>query len=135
MSLAAYKRNIREVEAPRDIERRVLSRITSEIERIAEEFDRAETRLARLNILANGLAIALAENQQFWMALKHDLADEGNQLPPDLRASLISIALWVERQTNAIMSGEAKVAPLASINRSVTDGLRGVPSVASVEGV
>lgn len=134
MSLAAYKKNIREVEAPRDIERRVLSRITSDIERIAEEFDRAETRLARLNILANGLAVALAENQQFWMALKHDLAEEGNQLPPDLRASLISLGLWVERQTNAIMSGEAKVAPLAAVNRSVTDGLRGVPSVAAVEG-
>ncbi|MEM9475719.1 MAG: flagellar biosynthesis regulator FlaF [Pseudomonadota bacterium] len=134
MSIAAYKQNIREVEAPRDIERRVLSRITSDIERHAENFDAAETSLARLNILANGLAIALAENQQFWMALKHDLAEQDNLLPPDLRASLISLALWVERQSNAIMSGEAKVAPLVSINRSVADGLRGVPSVAAVEG-
>lgn len=135
MSIAAYKQNIRQVEAPRDIERRVLSRITSDIEIKKDEFDAAETRSVRLSVLANGLGYALAENQQFWMALKHDLADQNNQLPTELRASLISLALWVERQTNGVISGEAKVAPLVSINRSITDGLRGISSVAAVEGV
>lgn len=135
MSIAAYKQNIREVEAPRDIERRVLSRITADIEHKKDEFDTAETRRERLSVLAHGLGHALAENQQFWMALKHDLADQDNQLPTELRASLISLALWVERQTNSVISGEAKVAPLVTVNRSVTDGLRGVSSVAVVEGV
>lgn len=123
MSVAAYKQTIRAVESPRDIERRVISRITSELEATSAEFDQSSSKVVRLKILNDGLSLALAENQRLWSALKHDLADEGNNLPPDLRASLIGIALWVERQTSSVLAAEANVEPLIAVNRSICSGL------------
>lgn len=123
MSVAAYKQTIRAVESPRDIERRVISRITSELEAASAGFDQSSSKTERLKILNEGLSLALAENQRLWLSLKHDLADEGNNLPPDLRASLIGIALWVERQTGAVLAAEANVEPLIAVNRSICSGL------------
>lgn len=123
MSVAAYKQTIRAVESSRDIERRVLIQITSELEASSVEFDQSSSKMERLRILNNGLSLALSENQRLWSALKHDLADEGNGLPPDLRASLISIALWVERQTTSVLAAEANVEPLIAVNRSICSGL------------
>ena len=40
MSIAAYKRTIRESESPRQIERRVFARVTSELEKHSQDFDR-----------------------------------------------------------------------------------------------
>ncbi len=127
MSIAAYKSNIRHTESPRQIERRILSRLTGALEAHAA-FDTAPSKAIRLNILSSGLRETLAENQKFWNELKHDLAFPGNALPPDLRAGLISIALWVDRQTNAVMGGEPGVAALADINRTIITGLSATPA-------
>ena len=123
MSLAAYKQTIREVETPRDIERRVLTRITHDLEKHASAYDGADSKPARLDALAGALGNALAENQGFWSLLKHDLSDPANSLPPQLRASLISLALWVDRQTNLVAGGNGRIDPLISINRSIVSGL------------
>ena len=123
MSVAAYKQTIRAVESPRDIERRVILQITSKLEASSAAFDQSSSKMERLEILNDGLSLALSENQRLWSALKHDLADEGNSLPLDLRASLISIALWVERQTGSVLAAEANVEPLVAVNRSICSGL------------
>ncbi|MCU4654327.1 flagellar biosynthesis regulator FlaF [Roseibacterium sp. SDUM158016] len=125
MSVAAYKNNIRETENPRDIERRILLRIAGEMDRSASDYDHAQDQSERLRILSEGLRETLAENIMFWSALKLDLADPNNQLPPDLRAALISLALWVERQSNAVIGGEKGVAALVSTNRAIAAGLAG----------
>ena len=125
MSLAAYKRTIREVENPRDIERRVLTRITHDLEKHATTYDGADSSAARLNALAGELGHALVENQRLWSVLKHDLSDNTNSLPPELRASLISLALWVDRQTNLVVGGNGRIEPLIAINRSIVSGLSG----------
>jgi flagellar protein FlaF len=57
--------------------------------------------------------------------LKLDLAEPGNQLAPDLRAALISLALWVERQSAEVMGGERGLAALVSTNRAIASGLAG----------
>lgn len=123
MSIAAYKKTIREVESPREIERRVLSRITSDLETSSAGFDAANSKLERLSILNDGLSQALSENLQLWSAMKHDLAGKENGLPADLRGSLISLALWVERQTTSILAAKASVEPLISVNRTICAGL------------
>lgn len=123
MSVAAYKQTIREVETPREIERRIFARLCRDLNQHCAAFDAAETRMERLGILHAGLAAALGDNERFWLALKHDLAAPENQFPVELKASLISIALWVERQTAAILGGEGKVAPLLDINRNIGAGL------------
>lgn len=126
MSIAAYKSTIRQSESPRQIERRILSRLTGQLEAHAA-FDTA-TGLERIEILARGLRAALAENQIFWNELKYDLAQPGNALSPELRAGLISIALWIDRQTSAVMGGDPGVMALAEINRNIIAGLAGTPA-------
>ncbi len=124
MSIAAYKSTIRQSESPRQIERRILSRLTGALEAHAA-YDTAGT-VERLDILSSGLREALAENQKFWNELKYDLAQPGNALSPELRAGLLSIALWIDRQTSAIMGGQGSVRALADINRTIIIGLSAI---------
>lgn len=125
MSIAAYKRTIRESENPRQIERRVMSQINLKLESFAERYDAAESRIDKLAILSDGLREGLTENAAAWAIMKFDLSSEGNALPPQLRASLISLALWVERQTSAVLGGENGVRALVEVNRNIIDGLSG----------
>ncbi|MDP5333961.1 MAG: flagellar biosynthesis regulator FlaF [Paracoccaceae bacterium] len=134
MSITAYKTTIRHSESPRQIERRILSRLTGELEAHGA-FDTAETASARLDILSSGLRDALIENQKFWTELKYDLALPENALPPALRAGLLSLALWVDRQTAAVMGGQPGVRALAEINRSISAGLAATPTAAQPQPV
>lgn len=127
MSINAYKSTIRHSESPRQIERRILSRLTGALE-AQVAYDNADTTFQRLEILSNGLRDALAENQKFWGELKYDLSLPENQLSPDLRAGLLSLALWVDRQTVAILGGQPGVTNLVDVNRSIVAGLSVTPT-------
>ncbi|QFT47385.1 flagellar biosynthesis regulatory protein FlaF [Roseivivax sp. THAF40] len=124
MSVSAYKQNIRESETPRNIERRVIATVTADLESFSAQFDSA-TGLERQALLAGGLRRLLTENQSIWHRLRTDLATEGNQLPSSLRAQLISISLWVDKRTSAILGGDAGIDGLCAINRHIVAGLRG----------
>jgi flagellar biosynthesis activator protein FlaF len=134
MSLAAYKKTIRESETPRQIERRILSQVTHDIAEKGRGFDATGDRAERLAILAAGLRDALYQNQRFWSALRHDLIEQGNAMPPTMKASLISLALWVDRQTTGLMAGEGNLAGLVDINTNIAAGLAGqaTPAVREV---
>ncbi len=125
MSLAAYKKTIRESESPRQIERRILSRVTYDLTQTGQGYDASETSEARLAILAGGLRDSLYENQKFWAAMRYDLSETTNALPDSLKASLISIALWVDRETSALMAGQGRLAALIEVNSNITAGLSG----------
>jgi flagellar protein FlaF len=126
MSINAYKTTIRHSESPRQIERRILLRLTGALEAHAA-FDTTESTFARIEILSSGLRDALTENQKFWAELKYDLALPENALSPDLRAGLLSLALWVDRQTAAILGGQPGVLALVEVNRSIVGGLSAMP--------
>ncbi|EAR51745.1 hypothetical protein OG2516_06766 [Oceanicola granulosus HTCC2516] len=125
MSIAAYKRTIRESETPRQIERRVLAQLTARLEDAAQAYDTAATAPERIAILAGGLRDALAENVTVWLHFRYDLSSPANELPPALRVQLISLSLWIEKQTNRILGGGQGLVQLAAVNRSVVDGLAG----------
>jgi len=125
MSVAAYKRTISHTEAPRQIERRILAQVTSELELKFEDFDATERRMDRLQLLADGLRQTLWENQMVWMTFKMDLLEEKNALSPSLRSALLSLAIWVETHTQNVMAGDKTVRPLVDVNRSIIDGLGG----------
>ncbi len=124
MSVSAYKQNIRESETPRNLERRILATANAELEAKVDAFD-GGTGAERLTILSSGLRASLTENQKIWQRLRVDLATEGNALPPSLRAQLISISLWVDQRTAAILGGEPGLAGLCAINKHIIAGLRG----------
>tara|TARA_R100000322_G_scaffold163495_1_gene127111 strand:- start:11 stop:409 length:399 start_codon:yes stop_codon:yes gene_type:complete len=125
MSIAAYKRTIRESESPRQIERRVFVRVTGELDKQAQAYDAAPSRVDRGDLLASGLRNHLAENLKLWTTIKFDLSQPENGLPPQLKAGLISLALFVERQTAQIIGGNSGVGVLVQINKSLISGLSG----------
>ncbi|TMV77903.1 flaF protein, partial [Thioclava sp. BHET1] len=121
-SYAAYKRTLEQTESPRQIERRVLTRLAALMERHQEAFDASE-RQQRLPLLAGELPATLWENARVWNTFTVHLADPDNGLPGTLRAGLLSIAGWVDRHTNAVCAGNADLMPLIEINRNIAGGL------------
>ena len=125
MSLAAYKTTIRQTETPRQIERRIMARITAQIAAHQADFDGTSDTGRRLDLLANKLRPALTDNLTLWMAFKTDLLDPQNTLSAEIRAGLLSLGYFVERQTAKVFAGEANVAALVDVNNSIMKALAG----------
>jgi flagellar protein FlaF len=52
-----------------------------------------------------------------------DCANPDNALPENLRASIISLSLWVGRYSSEVMQKGEDVEPLIDINRTIMQGL------------
>ncbi len=72
-----------------------------------------------------GVVEACHLNNRLWSALTADLSRPENPLPNDLKARLISLALWTYRYSAKVMSGEASPQPLIDLNREIMAGLKG----------
>lgn len=131
MSISAYRKTIQATERPRDMERRILSEINAALLVHQEHYDSAETRAERTAILAGSLRPALAKNLKLWAALRMDLLSPGNELPAEMRANLISLSLFVERQVTAVMGGRGSVKALTDVNARIIAGLSGHASEAA----
>ena len=112
MSLAAYQSARRLSEAPRDTEHRLMGQITGEmiVARDAKK-ERAE------------LVGPLHRNREMWNIFSADCTSPGNELPGELRASIISIALWVDRFSSEVIAGREQIDDLIEVNRTVMEGL------------
>lgn len=116
MSIQAYQRAATQADSPRELEYRAFGLATAGLMRAQEE--------GRANL--GGLATALDQNRRLWNMMAADCALEGNQLPGPLRASIISLAMWVMRYSSQVLRDGADVEPLIDINRTIMEGL--VPS-------
>lgn len=122
MGVNAYRKTIANTENPRQIERRLLSEATAQL-RQHLSYDLLQDPESKLKAQVDGLRDAIWKNQQIWHALKFDLMEEGNALPAELRASLISLALWVERHSAGVLEGKQKLKPLIDVNLGIIRGL------------
>ena len=115
---SAYHRTQNAAEDPRSIEYRLLGQVTAYL--LEAERDPA-----------NGVKRVEAAlwNRRVWTALKLDLLDPGNKLPADLKANLVSIALWVERNTSQVLSFRSDLSHIIGVNKRIMEGLK--PRVAS----
>lgn len=69
---------------------------------------------------------ALLFVNRLWAVLLEDLADEGNGLPDALRASLISIGIWVLRRSEDIRQGRIEdFSALIEVSETIRNGLGG----------
>lgn len=109
----AYANIIRRTESPRDIEYRVFAKITAEL----QDADRSDTHFA-IRIAA------VHRNRELWQTLAYDLADDGNMLPVELRAKLISLAIWVTKESARINKDGGSLEALINVNQSIMQGLR-----------
>ena len=101
------------VRTDRDNEYMVVSRVTRLLQDAVDSGDRfAEIR-------------ATHANNELWIALAADLASPGNALPDQLKASLISLAMFSIRHGHKVLAENASIAPLLEINIRIMKGLRG----------
>lgn len=77
------------------------------------------------------LAEAVIWNRRLWSTLQADCAQDENRLPEQVRAGIISLAIWVDKHSRKVMRREAEIQPLIDINRIIMDGLAQTPQVAA----
>lgn len=117
MSLNAYRQAAARSETPREMEYRLFTEVTLALI--------AASKLDRSDIA--GRMDALDWNRRLWTTLSDDCSRPDNALPKPLRASIISLALWVGRHTSAVMRGAEEIEPLIEINRMIMQGLAATP--------
>lgn len=67
---------------------------------------------------------ALLFVNRLWSVLLEDLAAEGNDLPDTLKASLISIGIWILRRAEDIRQGRSEdFSALIDVSRTIRIGL------------
>jgi flagellar protein FlaF len=121
----AYKRTIKQTASPRDVEYRLLAQVTAALLKakdLRQDSGRDPRRMAQV-------MDALNWNNQVWDAFVEDVGTEGNMLPRELRAAIVSLGIWVTRETGLIASGEGDIDALIAVNRAIMRGLN--PSMAA----
>lgn len=68
---------------------------------------------------------ALKYNQLLWSVIQADVAENDNDLPEELKANLISLSLFVDRQTTKALADPTSELfdSLISINLNISEGL------------
>ncbi|MDI7774250.1 flagellar biosynthesis regulator FlaF [Asticcacaulis sp. EMRT-3] len=113
MSLKAYQTTAARAEDPRQTEYRLFGQVTRALME-AEKLDRSQI-CERMD--------ALDWNRRMWSMLAADCALEGNRLPDQIRANIISLSIWVNKHTSLVMRNAEEIAPLININRIIMQGL------------
>lgn len=68
---------------------------------------------------------ALFYLRRLWMIFLDDLKDPNNELPPQLRAGIISIGIWMMKEIDRVRGGLAEdLTPIIEINEIIRDGLK-----------
>ena len=110
---ATYKTASTQTGDSRDVEYRLLAQVTSALIQARDDINNVKKRCE-----------AAAWNRDVWAALRTDLTDESNRLPRELRASLISVSLWIEKETFAVMDNTGDIDALIDVNRNIMAGLK-----------
>ena len=117
----AYAQAQNVTEDPRHTEYRLLAQVTGALIKARYGECRLQEKIQ-----------ALLLNQRVWEAFMADLTDTGNTLPQALKAQLVSLAIWVVKETNAVLDDSGDIDALIAVNRNIMDGLR--PAVATAAG-
>ncbi len=113
MSLRAYQQAATRAEAPRDTEYRLFGQVTRALIAASE---------APVSDLATRID-AIDWNRRLWSTLALDCAEPGNALPPQVRANIISLSLFVARHSSEIMREEDDFETLIEINKIMMQAL------------
>ena len=121
MSLQAYQQAATRAESPRDTEYRLFAQVTRALLEAAAKDPRD----------LNGRIDALDWNRRMWSTLAAACGDPENKLPEALRASIISLSIWVSKHTSLVIRCEDEIEPLIEINRMIMQGLSGNANAAA----
>lgn len=118
-----YQTVQRETVSERGLEVALLERVTA----------RLKAHLGEESLNHSALLETLHTNRSLWMMLAIDLARPDNRQTNELKASMISIAGYIERNTHAAANSVDVLNSLVEINEAILVGLRQeapVPAVA-----
>jgi flagellar protein FlaF len=118
MSLQAYQKTQRNTENSKQTEYRLFAQVTQALIEAGKK--------GRADIAS--LMDALDWNRRLWSTLAADCSSGGNQLPPAVRAQIISISLWVSRYSSDAAQKGASLDPLIDVNKSIMAGLSQRPA-------
>jgi flagellar protein FlaF len=118
MSLQAYQKTQRNNENPKQTEYRLFAQVTGAL------MDAERAGRSNLPLLVD----ALDWNRRLWSTLATDCSSEGNQLPEQVRARIISISIWVSRYSSEVAQKGASLEPLIDVNKSIMAGLSQRPA-------
>jgi flagellar biosynthesis activator protein FlaF len=112
MSINSYKSVVSATEDPRQTEYRLFALVTKSMMDAKERGGRGKKFIE-----------AVDWNRRMWLTLQMDLASDQNGLTDELRAQLISVAIWVDKHSSAALRGDVPIDPLITVNRTIMEGL------------
>ena len=76
---------------------------------------------------------ALRFNHLLWTIIQADIVEPENKLPPEIKANIMSLSIFVDKQTAKALSTRdgADLETLININRNLAAGLRTKPEEAA----
>lgn len=116
MSLDAYQKASTSTETTRQTEYRLFSLVTRSLLEAKES-----------GVKDAAFFKALDWNRRMWSTLASDCGVEGNQLPPETRAGIISLSIWVSKYSSQVARTDEDITPLVDINRTIMEGLAMIP--------
>lgn len=112
MYTQAYQQAAKVSETPSQTEYRLFTEVTRSLIKAGESGERDAAFFK-----------ALDWNRRLWSVLSTDCGAEGNQLPKELRAGIISLAIWVSKYSSEVARGQQDMQALIDVNRNVMEGL------------
>ncbi|MDQ7777598.1 flagellar biosynthesis regulator FlaF [Paracoccus aminovorans] len=101
------------IRTERDQEYLAFSRITRQLQQALNTGER------------RAMIQAAYANNQLWTVLAADLAQPANALPEQVKAGLLSLAIFSIKRGQKVLSENASAEPLIEINLKIMKGLRG----------
>ena len=122
--LQAYAQTQKSSMSPREIEAMAFTKA-------ALMLDEAKDKLDDYDAYAS----ALKFNQLLWTIIQADIVDKANTLPPQIKANILSLSIFVDRQTIKALANtkEQHLDILISINKNLAEGLMAKPDDPQVE--
>lgn len=72
------------------------------------------------------MADAIHQNRRVWTHMAGDVADQANDLPPELRARLFYLSEFVTQHSRKVLRGMADASALIEVNTAIMRGLSGI---------
>jgi flagellar protein FlaF len=98
----------------RERERQAMDRVIAMLRAAQEKGPQSRERVDALYYL-----------RRLWMIFLTDLNDPNNELPDQLRAGIISIGIWMNKEIDRVRGGQTNdLTPMIEINQLIRDGLK-----------
>ena len=115
----AYKRTLNQTGSSRDTEYRLLGQVTTALIKAQQVESETKSDPKKMAEYVD----ALNWNNEVWDLFTEDCGAEGNQLPRELRAAVVSLGIWIKKETQAALNGNGDLALLIAVNRDIMKGL------------